>query len=214
MKRIVYIIVLILMINIVSGVICEDRKLVSQNCTMLSPHLICGAYSYDVYNVSGDICQTGTLISLNQSIYYFNLTVGAGDYIIKLCDNSTREIRVTNEEETMSFSIGIILSILGMIGFLSYLMYYIGKDNDILKILYFSGALFFGWILLGLTNSIAEFYSASDNIKNILGIAYWTFLMISIAVIFYLVIAYIYNLLMVFQTKKNDPRLQHPNFKM
>jgi len=63
----------------------------------------------------GDILENGTLTLLNNNIYYFNFTLNEGNYIVQLCDDTTREIKVMTEEKGNLIAILILLPmILGM----------------------------------------------------------------------------------------------------
>ena len=96
--------------------LCEDRQEIHTNCTMVTPVLNCSTYNYSIINVSmGDILENGTLTLLNNNIYYFNFTLNEGNYIVQLCDDTTREIKVMTEEKGNLIAILILLPmILGM----------------------------------------------------------------------------------------------------
>lgn len=111
-RQIIWILVLSLLVGTASASICEDRLNPGQNCMMLTPALSCGTYTYDVLSTSGQIISNATLTNLNQSVYYFIFNQSQGDYIIRLCDNSTRQIRVTAEDDLNSLPIMLFLLIL------------------------------------------------------------------------------------------------------
>lgn len=108
-KQTVWMIVLVLLVGTVTATICEERVLPRQNCTMLTPVLSCTNYTYDLIATSGQIILTKNLTNLNQSLYFLTFNATQGDYIVRLCDNSTRQIRVTSGEDIMTVSSGIIL---------------------------------------------------------------------------------------------------------
>jgi hypothetical protein len=74
-----------------------DPPNIREACMFTSPSISCGSYQYDIINATGAVYISGNLTQLNQSIYYFNLTniSIAGDYLIRLCDNTTREMTIT-----------------------------------------------------------------------------------------------------------------------
>ena len=100
---------LITMTSALAIEICEERMNVGDNCTMLTPSINCSAYNYTIYNTT-NLVRSGNLTQLNGSIYYFIFNETTGDYLVELCDGSTREIRV--EGEDMSGGISITLFIL------------------------------------------------------------------------------------------------------
>lgn len=87
---------------------------------MVTPSIPCN--TYDIINVENGtiMVDSGSLTLLNNSIYYFNFTQEAGDYLIQLCDNTTREFRVTEtydekfdkeEDARMYIAIVVLLGI-------------------------------------------------------------------------------------------------------
>ena len=70
---------------------------------MLTPSLACANNTYDIYNTTRNVLRNQSLTLLNDSIYYFTFNQTSIDgYIIRLCDNSTREITVTGGVENSS----------------------------------------------------------------------------------------------------------------
>ena len=88
--------------------ICEERIAPGKKCTMLTPFLSCTTYDYVIYDKVSNTTN-GTLTEMEDGIYYFNFSEAKGDYIIKLCDNSTREIIVGGEDEMASLAIVIFI---------------------------------------------------------------------------------------------------------
>lgn len=81
---------------------CEGKKEIVGNCTMLTPTLTnCTTYAYTVVNLTGHQIENESLsnFSYSRNIYQLNFTQGPGDYIITLCDGTTREIRVKGEDD-------------------------------------------------------------------------------------------------------------------
>lgn len=187
---------LLLALSLASGLteplyqLCENTREIYTNCTMLTPDLGCSAYNYDVINMTGGVQETGSLKQFNDSIYYFNLTVSEGDYIIRLCDNSTREIRVLEEDNQMIPAIIIlipmILAIILVVGAATF-----GRDHTALKIFLFliSVILFFvsmHFAVLG----IVKFYAWPELLDVIGTTSYWfgiTFVVIIVYFLLYIV---------------------------
>lgn len=75
---------------------CEYEVLENTNCTMITPEIDCNTYDYTIINTTNNnnnAIEQGTLTQLNDTVYYFNFSQPTGDYIIRLCDGSTREIK-------------------------------------------------------------------------------------------------------------------------
>jgi len=116
MKQWIIIILMLLLVPLVHGAICEDILTPDQECQMLTPELTtCTVYNYTIYNTSSSVV-TDNLTSLEDSLYYFNFNQSAGDYLVLLCDGSTREIRVVGEDEMTSLAITVFMLVIS-IGF-------------------------------------------------------------------------------------------------
>lgn len=90
---------------------CETTLNPGQNCTMLTPTLVCTVYNYTIYNTTDAVVNhTLGLMEGSEDIYYLNFSQGTGDYIVELCDGSTREIYVEAGE---SMYIAIMIALCG-----------------------------------------------------------------------------------------------------
>lgn len=79
---------------------CEANREIKTYCTMLTPTLRnCPTYNYTIIKSNGTILEEANLTNLQGDVYYFNFTQGKGDYIVRLCDLTTREIRVKEDDE-------------------------------------------------------------------------------------------------------------------
>ena len=122
MKQTIYLIMLIILIGLAMGEICEEIQQPNVQCQMLTPSLVCSSYNYDIIDNNGNIVVSDTLSNLNASIYYFNFNQSLGDYIIRLCDNSTREIYVqTSEVDYNMNQLAIVFIIIAYFVILFYL---------------------------------------------------------------------------------------------
>lgn len=107
--------------------ICTDVIAVGENCTFVTPTLDCAAFDYDVLNLSGfKVLANSPLSLLNNSIYQFdwNLTLEENDYVIELCDGTTREVEVIaggREGRNVGFiAIAVIMTaVMGLLGWTS-----------------------------------------------------------------------------------------------
>ena len=127
-KKILHIILPIFFLTIGSilsqAAICEEELITGNNCTIATPVLDCTLYNYTIYDVTttgGTIIQEGNLTTLNDSIYYFNLNLtSVGDYVIKLCDETTRQIKIINAPLEDNKMIATILGLAALAGFLIF----------------------------------------------------------------------------------------------
>ena len=164
------ILITIFLIPFVYGNICEDTLDLSEysDCLMITPTLTCTNYTYDIidatdYNI---IRNNYNLTLLNNSIYFFNFTEGQGNYVINLCDSSTREIIVIREGEKMQLAMIIGIGILAAI--LLYIGFSLDKDHNLLKLLHIFFALF---LLLLIPSSLINGVIATQD--NFLRIMIW-----------------------------------------
>lgn len=100
----------LLLVNIAAGLeMCTDTIEINANCTMITPALECGNYTYQVINMSGDVVTEDSLSLLSGNIYQFNFTEPEGEYVIEYCDNSTRQVRKIQEDENKMIIAALIL---------------------------------------------------------------------------------------------------------
>lgn len=112
-----WIIIALCLLPVVVGTEYMETYLPGAEYTLYTPVLDCTSYTYEIYNNTANITN-GTLTLVEDGIYKFNINLSAGDYIIRVCDDSTRELHV-GESGNMSIAIAVILG-LGL-GILAYL---------------------------------------------------------------------------------------------
>lgn len=101
---------LLLLIQAVAALdLCTDTIEINSNCTMITPALSCQNLTYEVINLSGDIVSDGDLALLTGNLYYFNFTEEEGEYVIEYCDNSTRQVRKVEEDDSRMIIAALIL---------------------------------------------------------------------------------------------------------
>ena len=186
MKWIIYIILAIMMLPLVSAMdICEDSNLINTNCTMITPVITCGTYDYEIINLTGSIITSGDLFQLEGNIYYFNFTESQGDYIVRLCDDSTREVRVEEEEDKMIIAIIILLPIILSIVFLLGAFVTDADEHRLLKLFLFLASMipFFTSMHLAMI-SLVKFYDFPEMQDLIGSTTYW------VGIIFFVVLTY------------------------
>lgn len=206
-----YLIIAILSISIVTALnqypTCEDLQQINQNCTMITPYLDqCTIYNYTIYNTTNasrsKIVEESTLLLLNNSIYYLNFTQPEGSYIIKLCDGTTREIKVTEEDSGKMIIAALILVPL-LFGFLLLFgAWSMSEAHGVLKTFLFMLSTLTFWVSLhfGLT-ALIKFYDFPEMQELISTTTYWS-TWIFVAILCYFAI---YMIWIVFhQMAEND----------
>jgi len=184
--------------------LCEDEQVIYSNCTMLTPTLDCTEYNWTAWNLSGGLAGNGSLRLLNSSVYYFNFTLGEGDYIIELCDHSTREIRVKEDEDRTMFAAIIILPMLLAIIFMIGAASLDAREHSPLKIFLFLLSVPLFWTSLHFaTEAMAKFYNFPNLQEAIGDTTYW------IAIVFVVILSYfalylIKNAVHLAAQKKNE----------
>lgn len=180
MKKLLLILTFVLILAAAaSAFMCEDTLIIKSNCTMLTPVLNCSNFSYQIMNLTGSLLETNQLGNLSEQIYYLNITQEAGDYLVKLCDGSTREIRVKEDDDTLIIGVIILLPILLAI-LLIIIAINLSDDHAILKLFFFGMSIpsFFLSVKLALEAVIKfyifpEYQSSLADLAFYLGIFIW-----------------------------------------
>ncbi len=172
---------------------------------MVTPNLLCGNYSYQIINTTNkNIVKNGSLGTMNLNTYYFNFTQPKGEYLVVLCDNSTRQVRVTSEDDGKMIIAAIIilpmlLAFLLLIGAAT-----MSEEHNVLRIILFlfSFPLFWASMNFGL-KSVVEFYDFPILQGAIGTTVYW------IAILFMVLILYLVAYLIIkashaIMQKKNE----------
>ena len=183
-KPTIYLMMVFLLVEIISAGICEDKREIYQNCTMLTPSLSCITYNYTVY-YQNTTQRDGTLKLLSQDIYQFNFTEPKGDYIVRLCDGSTREIRVKGEDSMILGAIIILplmLTVIFLVG-----AAFVPKEYGPIKALLFILSIipFFTAMQFGM-NALVEVYGM-PNLQEAMGdTVYWVSIVLFVLILFFL----------------------------
>lgn len=192
--------------------ICEDTIQIHTNCTMITPHLSCTIYNYTIYNATpdnniGQLIEQDNLTLINSSKYYFNFTKGEGNYIIELCDGTTRMVQVKNTGDNTVLGI-IILSPLLLAFLFMFIAHSLGEGHTVLKIsmmMLSMVSVFTGWQFSAIV--LVDFFGQTQLTDAVATATYlysW---------IFYIVLTYfiIYFIVIVIQgiVKRRDQRFQY-----
>ena len=180
---------------------CEDPVTTGNNCTFITPTLNCTAYTYDIFNVSGaSVVTNASLAQLNNSLWTFNFTQvqETNEFVVKLCDGTTREVLVRDGDDTMTV-VAIALIVIGIV----FLIYKSSIELDDkrhwqMKMLLFYGALTLGWAATNLTLRFAVDASFPALTIMALETFYYAYTIIGLVMVLYLgVKMFAYGLLMM-----------------
>jgi hypothetical protein len=154
MKWLSFLLALVLLIPFSYSEPC-DTILVTPNelCQMLTP--VTNATTYQLFNSSGSLIDSGNLSVFNNSLKYFNFSQPEGYYLALLDDNLTKQIHVDYPEDAMASSWLAIILALGIMAFLyGYFSFQIKSKSLIpLKLLLFFLALSNGF-MVGLSSYV------------------------------------------------------------
>jgi len=99
---------------------CSENIKINSPCTMLTSTLgTCSIYNYTIIIPNGTEVTSENLTLINENIYNFNFTELSGEFLIKLCDGTTREVIVSEDEkmnQTIIFGLAILTGFLIFFG--------------------------------------------------------------------------------------------------
>lgn len=177
-------------INATALEMCSDNIEINTNCTMVTPVISCVTYNYQIYNTTnnnGEIIENKNLTLLNNSIYYFNFTQPQGNYLVRLCDDTTREVKVESEKSKMIIAAIIIIPmLLGLFMLLS--SFFLGEEHRVLKIGLFllSFIPFFTSMHFGML-SVVKFFNFPELQEAIGSTVYWTGISFTIVITYFII---------------------------
>jgi len=170
---------------------------VGENCTIVTPSIRCQPTEfYDIINLSGaEVVNNAPLFELNETIFFFNFTLTSepNDFIIRLCDDTTREIQVVQggsggvTQADMAF-IAIALLIIGMVFILYKASVELDEAHWPLKTGLFYGALLLGWAALAIAIRLGIDISSSTELISNLNTLYRAYILITVLAFGYLFI--------------------------
>jgi len=118
MKKLLLIILLLSSLPIAYGIdLCGDTVNINTSCLMITPTLTtCGDYEYRILNDTGGIIEASNMTYIGNNIYNFTFIQEEGEYLILLCDGTTKEIQVEGDTMLNDLVIVFLLLVVG-IGF-------------------------------------------------------------------------------------------------
>ena len=106
--------------------LCSDEVKIYSPCRLITPSIECDIYNYTIYDVNRDVITQNNLSLFADSMYYADITLSNGNYIVQLCNEQTREIRVLSSMEDEKMGIGeiiFLIQLLIVIGILFYKLF-------------------------------------------------------------------------------------------
>jgi len=103
-KKLIWIptlVIIVLLSAFVNADICTSEIEPNKECQMVTPVLSCTSYTYELFYNNQTLIESDSLTTWDDNVYYFNFSEGVGEYLIKLCDDTTREVVVKVSEEKM-----------------------------------------------------------------------------------------------------------------
>lgn len=184
---------------------CGSQIFVRENCTIVTPIINCSVFDYDIYNDTNLIINNAPLTELNESIYFFNWTLSQQpmNYIIKLCDGTSKEISVVNREDNGMLS-GLFLIPLIFAFMLLGVAYIIGDKHRMIRwaLIFFAVVMVLPTLWLGnlaLTINFPQATEISDalgTLTEIVGV------MVLVFAVYILIITFISLLQIIAERKK------------
>ena len=206
MKKWLIIFMLMLSVAVVADYnYCADGDAeIGEACLLVTPVLDCTAYNYTIYNVSGVEVANDELTPFTAGMYYFNFTMQEGNYVVKLCDNSTKEITSVVGDDDMSLYavivlLPLILGIASLVGAIT-----LNPEHNVLKVFLYLLSLVFPLASFQLAiESIGYFYEVPVIIESLaLHLNWYTWVFYIIVI--YFIINYIIKVFNYLRDKKDN----------
>jgi len=189
---------------------CQDNILVNQNCTLITPMINCGNYTYTIYNVSGTPLKTDSLTNWNGSFYQFDfkMTNSTGDYKIILCDKSSLEIHVVNGGKSSTILAALIIVPMIMALVFALLNSSMDEDHSVLKVFFLLMTFMCFFMSLAIGGIAAATFYADATLQNFVTTVIWIFGGVFFTVVSYFIIYAIWKM----TTRLTDDKEKRMNY--
>lgn len=111
--------------------LCEEPISAEEECFFITPELSCSTYDYKIFNSTDDVVVFDNLTIFNGSVYKFNFSQNTGDYLILLCDGTTREVIVGGKDSMLAIIIGIGI----LVGMIFYFAFKLDNKHELLRMI-------------------------------------------------------------------------------
>ena len=142
-KVLIWAILLFLFAQAVMAVLpmCGDTVEIITNCTMLTPTMQSNCTTYNIITPNGSVARSESpLYLVNGQIYGFTFDLPEGDYLVRLCDGTTREVHAFEEDKNM-IGLSIIFGLMLFFG-LGLTIYFTVLQSPLAHLFLFLTVLF------------------------------------------------------------------------
>lgn len=183
---------------------CDIPVIVGTNCTITTPVLNCSTgFTYDVINLSGiKVVNNASLTVLNENIYFLNFTntEERNDFVVRLCDDTTREVRVRGGDENLT-NVAVAILLIGMTFFVTKFALELNEKHWPMKLGLFGVVIGFGYGIFNLAVKYAESVGADQNVITTLDGLFLGYTYLALLVFGYIVIRLFVWMVGMFRTK-------------
>jgi hypothetical protein len=172
---------------VISMDLCPETKQINKNCTMVTPEITC--QWYQIFNINGTEIANKNLTVFNGSIFYLNFTEGRGNYAIRLCDGTTREVIVKYDTGGNDMVLGVLVLSPILLAFLfMFIGYSLNEEHSVLKIflMLLSILLIFTSWHFGVI-AVGELYAMNDLVDAIGSTTYWLGIVFGVIVTYFII---------------------------
>lgn len=185
----------------------EPNVIIGTNCTFTTPTLNCPTgFTYDIINLSGvKVVDNGSLANLQGNVWFLNFTQvqEKNDFVIRLCDDTTREVRVRGGDENMT-NVAVAILLIGMTFFITKFALELDEKHWPIKLGLFGVVIGFGYGIINLAVKLAESVGASSNVVTTLDGIFLAYTYFALLAFGYIMIRIFIWMVSLFKT---DPEL-------
>jgi len=114
-KAILLLITLLILPSALSLDLCGDTVNINTSCFMVTPTLTtCSNYEYRILNATGSVIEAKNMTYIGNNIYNFTFIKDEGEYLVLLCDGTTKEIQVEGDTMLNDLLIVFLLLVVGL----------------------------------------------------------------------------------------------------
>lgn len=150
---------------------CDNPLKVGVNCVITTPTLNCSTgFTYDVINMSGNLTvDNGSLARLYDNVFFLNFTNtdDKNDFVIRLCDGSTQEVRVRGGDENLT-NVAIAILLVGITFLLTKFALELDEKHWPLKLGLFGVVISMGWGIINMAVAFAKDVGAGSGVTTTL----------------------------------------------
>lgn len=179
---------------------CGDTVEIITNCTMLTPTMLANCTTYNIITVNGSVARNESNLSLvNDQIYGFTFDLPEGDYLVRLCDGTTREVHALQGDKEM-IGLSIIFGLMLFFG-LGLTIYFTVIKSPLANLFLFFTVLFMD-VIMFIASRMAE--DQMQTWASILWTVFYVMLIITFALIVFYIIFFIKRAVKTAQQAKDD----------